>query len=521
MSGLVSRLLRVAKPKVIFDRQVGPKQFFEYAAEIEGATKRVVWKLVTERFTTIKRELEGRLDSMSETETDWQRLRSLKALVEIIRAEHEKNSPVASVGKASPDDEALADYLAHLCVYLNTTLFPREPAECERCVDRILGIDRCAFMARSLCEYYGGDTIAYPASPRKSSSYFYSIPVFVPAWKQEERDKVKTSILGMGTDCLLNPDDLRGWLHVAEQLVLPAQQQDVVTDESLDEAQLHLDAVIHAWRWDLQKVSANVGELNRFTSDSCTILDEDISHADNLRKQVKSSLYTGFLRCDLLERIVQGREDGGSNPRRRPSAHDVRHLDSPAVAPSGLFPLRYVALEAMVLGLSASRETLQIEILEPYTLQSLDDDWMASELMRVDPAAEWVVEAPALDSVWVDWQRHAKPAASWALILEEWASNVKKHRLWHASIRPWARILIKESTSDLVCELASGPSLADPDAERAEGHGQWLIRLCFEELAGQEVKPSYSPDWEHRAAGAGSWKVSCRIPARRWEAMWQ
>jgi hypothetical protein len=521
MSETVARLLRVAVPSEVLDRKVDATQFAEYRAEIKSATGGFVWKLAAERFNSIKEELKRQIDSIGEEDLDHQTFNWMKALVEIIGERHDNTGPVTALGGEPPSDAvALADYLVHLCIYLNTTLFPRESVAFDGYVHQILGIDQCAFMARSLREYYGGDTISIPGSTQRDGSYFYSIPVFVPAWKSGEQKTVKTSILGMGTDRELSPDEVRGWLHVAEQLVLPAQQQDVVTDEQLGDAQTHLDAVIHTWRWDLQKISANVEELDRFASRACVIQDEKLKRYNDLRTHTRSSLDTGFLRCDLLERILQRRQKDRPNRRDRPFEHELRRLDNPDEMPSGSFPLRYIALEALLRGFSGSRENLQAEIADPYTLNTLTDEWMQSELMRVDPGTKWLIQVPAFNNICVNWQVKGAPAASLVLILEEWASNVKKHRLWHPSTQPWARISIKDRRNDVVCELANGPSGADPVPEFNEGHGLSLIRLCFEELAGQKIKPTYAADSENRREGIRSWSASYHIPSTRWKELW-
>lgn len=521
MSGQISERLRVAKPLAVFSRKINEAQFHGYCGEIKSATGGPVWKLAIQRFSDILEALDARMVSTQERDAEYPRLRSMRDLVRLLREKHLRQDSAGSSDGASTDDEALADYLVHLCVYLNTSFFPRESAALNDTAlqRRILRIDQCAFMARTLREYYGGNTVAYPDKYSLNASYFYSIPVFVPAWKTNEKDAARTSILGMGTSHELHPDEIRGWLHVAEQLVLPAQQQDVITDERLDDARMHLDAVIHAWRWDLRKVSADVSELNRFTDESCDLRDEHVKRVIGLRGHIDSSLESGFRRSDLLQRVLHKYKSRGTNPPHHIAPDGFRFFDKPETVPLGWFPLRYIALEALLRGLSTMRETLQAEIREPYALHTLGDEWMEQELMRVDPETTWSVQVPAFNGIYVDWPRNADPAASWALILEEWASNVRKHRLLHASTPSWARLYVKDIRPDVLCELACGPSRDKPGPDCQEGHGLCLIRLCAEALAGRRVTPTYSPDHQYPDEAVGSWCISFRLPTTRWEEL--
>ena len=418
------------------------------------------------------------------------RLKRLKLLVyEIQRRDHDPTI------RMQDGDHPLADYLVRLCLYLNERLCcPEDPDNASGFWKKyLLNLNQCAFMARSLYEFYGGEVIPQADGRLSHQSFFYSIPVFVPTVQDGDLPR-KTSVLGMGTSKSLSEPERRGWLRVSEQLILPAQQRDLAIDQSVHGgAYAHIDPVANAWRWDLRSISRELTELE--TNSQHHVPRRVLADA-------KCAIGAGFRRSQLLRQTLKPYYDAIAQhePLR---ADGFKRLDAEPDYRKAWFPMRLIALEALLRGVASERCGW---VINKSDFLHLTDSDVKAELERTSPTTCWQVNLEGFDNIYVNTLMDCQPAAAWALLLEEWASNVRHHRPRLPPYQPVAEINIVPGLEGLTCNLAFGPFSQDARVPRYPvGHGSTLIGLCADVLT-QHSRCKHGFDGGE-TNGTGKWRL--------------
>jgi hypothetical protein len=151
-----------------------------------------------------------------------------------------------------------------------------------------------------------------------------------------------------------------------------------------------------------------------------------------------------------------------------------------------------------------------------FKINDSDKD-LERELERRDPERSWRLNLSAFEGLCAATGDDALAAWAWELLFEEWAAIVRKHRALGDVSRSWASVAVTEDGGGAChCELSSGPSPQfgyDGDPGQPD-HGQTLIRLCVQLLAGPDVEVKFESD-----SSSSAWTVSFTIPSDRWGAL--
>jgi hypothetical protein len=432
----------------------------------------------------------------------------LKRIIDQLLEHLKDGGNPASTETAAP----LTEYLARLCLYLNATLCFSEQPPYDG-VGRILTVQQCAFMARSLYEYYGGEMMACVLQLKKKpkTSCFYSVPVYVPAWRGL-REAGRISILGIGTFDRLCEIELREWGRVAEQIVFPAQQHDVLWDPSLTRAEARVAAMMHVGQWSLRSARGHFQEYSR-TVEELLESEDHVERHESAKMEVADSLESSLRRFGFLAKAIEtlkAQEQGVETEahllglyRRR------REKDVPS-----RIPMRALVFRSICRGLSPGR--YELDPGRDFKIND-SDEGLKRELERRDPERSWRLDLSAFEGLCAATGDDALAAWAWELLFEEWAAIVRKHRALGDVSPSWASVAVTEDGGGAChCKLSSGPSPQfgyDGDPGQPD-HGQTLIRLCVQLLAGPDVEVKFESD-----SSSSAWTVSFTIPSDRWGAL--